>query len=103
MKNRFTYWPGDFSPPALSGRQSPMATKSAWSTWIGPCRQFSLVVSRLVAPWYCWKLSQAARSVNQSSRLPMARPPMIARKCERLCGLSPSRGRTYECSPTVGK
>ncbi len=36
MKNRLRYWPGDDSPPALCGRQSPMATKSAWRTWIGP-------------------------------------------------------------------
>ena len=43
------------------------------------------------------------RSVNQSSRRPTARPPTIARKCERLCGRSPSLGRTLECSPTVGK
>ncbi len=47
------YWPGDFSRPAFKGKQSPIAAKSVIRTWIGPCRQVSLVVSRLVAPWYC--------------------------------------------------
>ena len=38
-------------PPAVRGSESPIAMKSVARTRIGPFRQLSSVISRLVAPW----------------------------------------------------
>ena len=45
------YWPGDSVLPAFVRQAVAHRDEVGWSTRIGPCRQVSSVISRLVAPW----------------------------------------------------